>query len=273
LNWVNGAAELWPNAVIQITSNGAFNDKFFKLYDGLDESVQARFRYDVSAHSAEIRNNTLQDLQEHFGTPVRYDSDNLWHTIFDYASKTELWDDVKDINTFKELSFAEQNYIMALLTKHSGKDADEILASDSISLTYENGFRAFVVSSLNFYDSALELHDDTFHLRHDNDPDEMVRKCYSASSHHFLNGKLYKCPLVTALPEFMKQYNVQMSDANKDLIDAYRPAEHSMSDTELTEIIKSFVGREAIPQCKFCADNSSTTKINLALGKPKVKRL
>ena len=64
-------------------------------------------------------------------------------------------------------------------------------------------------------------------------------------------GKLYKCPLVSVLPDFLDQFNVTVSD--KELAYAYKPMSHDDAD------VKKFVNELSnhIPQCKFCPSNYS----------------
>ena len=51
INWVIGGAALWPDARLQITTNGHFISKFAKLYAALPDIVKQNLILDVSAHS------------------------------------------------------------------------------------------------------------------------------------------------------------------------------------------------------------------------------
>ena len=61
-------------------------------------------------------------------------------------------------------------------------------------------------------------------------------------------GKLYKCPLVSVLPDFLDQFNVAVSD--KELAHSYKPMSHN---DDVEKFVNDLVNH--IPQCKFCPSN------------------
>ena len=85
---------------------------------------------------------------------------------------------------------------------------------------------------------------------HDSDPDLAFEACTMSRSHTLLDGLLYKCPMVAILPRFRKQYDVELSDQQKALLESYQPLAHTCSDQDLQE----FLLNENLPiaQCNLC---------------------
>lgn len=100
-----------------------------------------------------------------------------------------------------------------------------------------------------FTDCALIDQDNRFTV-HDSDPDAAFKCCTMRHSHTLLNGRLYKCPMPAVLPEFRKQYQVDLTEKQATLLYGYQSLGPECSDQELEDFV---AGEDSsIPQCRLC---------------------
>ena len=109
-----------------------------------------------------------------------------------------------------------------------------------------------ILDQLEFTDAAIVNKNGVLTV-HNSDPELAFSSCAMRHSLTMLRGKLYKCPAVAVLPEFIKQFPVQMSDTQRELLNSYIPLSPDCSDSELT----SFLGakEQYIPQCSLCPND------------------
>lgn len=114
-----------------------------------------------------------------------------------------------------------------------------------------NGVTIKVEYNWWFHQGSLIAQENGFTL-HQSDPEKAHSNCHMSTCHHFIKGKLYKCGVVALLPEFAEQYNVHLSDSDRDLMLGYQPLtiDHSYESKEL--FIKNLPN--VIDQCKFCPE-------------------
>jgi organic radical activating enzyme len=94
---------------------------------------------------------------------------------------------------------------------------------------------------------------------HDSDPDAAFQACAMKHSHTIFQGRLYKCPMVAILPQFAKQYAIDFSAQQKDLLSSYQ----GLADDCDTDSLIDFVNTrdKAIPQCRLCPSEFSTSTV------------
>lgn len=88
---------------------------------------------------------------------------------------------------------------------------------------------------------------------HNNDPIVAHQNCGFAQhkNYHFIKGQLYKCGPVALFPELDDQFNLELSESDKELIRAYRPLsadDYSIKGQEFFAQLD-----QHLPQCKFCS--------------------
>jgi organic radical activating enzyme len=102
--------------------------------------------------------------------------------------------------------------------------------------------------SQSFVPSAIDvLNNSSLVMSYNNDPVRAHEICGFKTCHQINKGKLYKCPLVSVLPDFLNQFDVAMSDDDKELAYAYKPLTTSINASEFINTIN-----DPIAQCKFC---------------------
>lgn len=125
----------------------------------------------------------------------------------------------------------------------------------------ENNVMVGVWEYDSFYNAAIQKNAMGRFTVHNNDPElahsicGFVRyKCY-----HFIKAKLFKCGPVGLFPEFDKQFNLDISDQDRELMNSYRP----LSADEFAERGHEFLDHidDPIAQCKFCPVAYENTKL------------
>lgn len=100
------------------------------------------------------------------------------------------------------------------------------------------------------------------------DPLKAHSKCTFAQhkNYHFIDGKIYKCGPVALMPMFDKQYPFKISEADRELMYAYRPLTIDEFDDRAEEFFRDI--DNPIPQCKFCPENYKDRPITFTKLKP-----
>jgi hypothetical protein len=80
-----------------------------------------------------------------------------------------------------------------------------------------------------------------------------------------MHGKLYKCGVSALLPKFDSQFNITLTDLDRQLINTYQPADPGQDWDTLKDFVTNL--DQAIPQCKFCPENYDIKQIFAEHGK------
>ena len=198
--WVDGISRLWPNAKLQIATNGTRLDK--------------------------LTTEIYQVLLKHKGT--------LWITCHDI----QLYDSFLD-------------FAKIFLNNIVSDSADPTVKLKTRTLIDENGVEVILDWTQAFVPSVIDvLADRSLAMKYNNDPVQAHEICGFKTCHQINKGKLYKCPLVSVLPDFLDQFDVNMSADDKLLAYSYEPL---TSDGNVSEFVNSI--NNPIPQCKLCPIN------------------
>ena len=218
-NWVNGISKLWPNSKLQIATNGSRLDKLTK--------------------------DIYQVLLKHKGT--------LWITCHDIQLYDGFLDFAKTfLNNIVSDSVGNDGWKSEY--EKSKTDTEIQLKTVSRTLIDENGVEVILDWSQAFVPSAIDVLDDqSLTMKYNSDPDQAHAICYFKTCHQINKGKLYKCPLVSVLPDFLDQFDVDMSADDKSLAYSYQPLTSDNSNSAVVNFIKNI--EDPIPQCKFCPAN------------------
>ena len=233
-NWLFGISNLWPKSKLQIATNGTRLDK--------------------------ITNEIYHVLLKHQGT--------LWITCHDI----ELYDGFLDFSkTFLNKIVSDtvadnvSNYDWKSEYERSKTDPTIKLKTVSRKLIDENGVEVILDWSQSFVSSIVNLLDDqSLTMKYNSDPVQAHDICYFKNCHQINKGKVYKCPLVSVLPDFLDQFDVTMSDDDRVLAQSYEPL---TVDKNVSEFVNAIT--DPIPQCKFCPSNY--TKHNFVGTEKKIK--
>lgn len=229
--WVRGISDLWPNSKLQIATNGSRLDR--------------------------ITNEIYQILSRNRGT--------LWITCHDIT----LYDNFLDFSkTFLDEitsdTYSDDDWKADY--EKSKIDPSMKLKTVSRKLIDKNEVEVILDWSQSFVPSVVELVDQKLTLKYNSDSTQAHDICYFKTCHQLSKGKLYKCPLVSVLPDFLNQFDVSMADSDKELARSYKPA--SSTDTDFVEFVDNI--NDPIPQCKFCP-SSYASKYNFIGTDKKIK--
>lgn len=112
----------------------------------------------------------------------------------------------------------------------------------------------------HFCQSAL-IHDVTGYRLHNSNPEQSHETCTFAQNknYHLIRGKFYKCGPVALFPELAEQFDLQLNDADLNLINGYRP----LTVDNYSEYNETFFANldNLIAQCKFCPEQYEQKQI------------
>jgi len=189
--------------------------------------------------------------------------DKLTKEIYQVLLKNKgtLWLTCHDIELYNEfLDFAK-----TFLSNIVSDSYDPAVNLKTRTLIDDNGVEVILDWTQSFVPSAIDvLNDNSLTMSYNSDPDQAHEICGFKTCHQINKGKLYKCPLVSVLPDFLNQFDVAMSADDKALAYAYEPLTASANASEFINAIN-----DTIPQCKFCP--SSYTKHSFVGTEKKIK--
>lgn len=110
-----------------------------------------------------------------------------------------------------------------------------------------------------FTESAIIDQGDSFRV-HNSDPDVAFDCCNLKHCHTIFQGRLYKCPTVALIPEFSKQYKVEMSDDQTLELKQYKFLDWDCPDSELQQFVND--KDSPIAQCSICPSANTLNTVN-----------
>ena len=254
LSWMHGIAELWPASYIKIITNGTQFHRWPNLYQDLVR-YQGQVVPWVTEHdadrSAETQQRMLAFMQE---ATTEFDvyNDFLWRIRYQELRQPG-WPDCRTVWAFLQLPED--------LQKEIGLDPQEFYQGrnqDPGTWQDRNGVRIVLNVTPEFAGSAVKYDSATGTLRLRNSrPEDAIKVCPFRICHHFIRGRLYKCGPVGILPEFVRQFPVEITDQERELLNSYRPAEADWSSQDLERFVQGLKNVDAIDQCRFCPDSES----------------
>lgn len=105
---------------------------------------------------------------------------------------------------------------------------------------------------------------------HDSDPEVAHSNCSHSVCHTFKDGKLYKCGTVAQFPDLLEQFELDISEEDKELMLSYEPLTADADRSKKLEFLRNI--NNPIPQCKFCPERYEGDQIFAGTGnKPYIK--
>jgi hypothetical protein len=254
LNWMYGIVNLWPHSYIKIITNGTQFDRWPTLYQDLAR-YQGQIVLWVTEHAADRFEQTQQRMLKFLDQPttdyVVYD-DFLWRLRYQELRQSD-WPECRTVQAFLNLSKDLQQLIgLNPEDFYQGPNTNPGLWQD------RNGVRIVLTNETEFIGSAVKYNLDsgTLSLRNSR-PQDAIQVCQFKICHQFIKGRLYKCGPVGILPEFVRQFPVEITDQEQELLNSYRPAHADWSTQELEQFVQGLKNVDVIDQCRFCPDQTS----------------
>jgi organic radical activating enzyme len=252
--WARSLRRLWPRAQILVLTNGTQLHKYPDLRQLLQD---CKITLKISAHGHANRSKVLSQLSKVLSpqASVSYDIDHhelqSWQNSYNRI-RDATWPACSDPREFANLPYVIQRECREL----HNFDADTWL-KNSWRQTWQDGdITVFVDLSDSFLPAAIRR--DTVRgtwTLHDSDPNKSIEVCCGRWVPTFVNGKLHKCSTVALLPEFVRQFDLDISDDDRELIHAYLPASSKDEIITIGRFVEDLRRGDAIAQCKFCSES------------------
>lgn len=264
--WVTGLSTLWPKSKLQISTNGSRLDKLNdNIYQTLSKHKGTLW---ITCHDIELYDQLfkfskqfLDDIIADYN-PDQNGIDN-WKITYN-SIKKDSWPDCNNIDYFVNLPKQVKQEFINIHRSNSKLH----LKSVSRILIDKNGVEVRLDWSQTFVSSAVKITEDQrLKLKYNSDPVQAHNVCYFKTCHQINKGKLYKCPLVSVLPDFLNQFDININNEDKKLAIDYEPMIGSNSDEQISKFITNI--NDPIPQCKFCP--ASYSKHNFVGNDKKIK--
>jgi hypothetical protein len=265
-DWLDGIAEFWPNTEIEIISNGTQLKRHPEIYKKL-EKYKGRVYLVISSHGIIQKNKTCEELKTWMDGEVklvnvaRENEIDLWLQSYRQI-KDATWPDCACPEDFLNLPSNIQEECISVhnFDYHNWyKNLSRTLAINDRGVTVTIHLRnAFTPNALVYNAETNKVS-----LRN-SDPKAAYEVCCGRGPtptsfiHQFNKGRLSKCSAVGTLPEFLEQFEMDISEADKDLIKKYKPCTIDASDQELEDFVNDLKKDMPIEQCKFCQDTLAT---------------
>lgn len=171
--------------------------------------------------------------------------------LYDYIKsdrKAELWVGIHNKMHKEKIIKNIENFLVAPLTYKFNNDN---IYQQYMWITDANGVKLKVEYNWWFHQGAI-VQTETGKTLHNSDVEKAHAICHSKTCHHLMNGKLYKCGAVALFPEFDQQYNLELSNDDRTLMNSYLPLSVTDSNETKMTFLKNL--ENPIPQCKFCPE-------------------
>ncbi len=297
LEWISGIRHLWGetnNATL--VTNGSYEKKFNQeLYKTLLEN---KTNVSIGLHNVDRRDHILETVLSFLHHPVKifqtpaYDFlpklthtndicsglpelNKMFHHELEFLVKTfYFWKSINDryqqikpskewvskITSMNEWNNLEERFKKEATERYDFNVDEEKHHQTEYLIIDKNHVKVKICLEDFFHQGALKIKPETnsFTL-HDSDPVKAHEICHTKHSHHFINGKLNKCGTSVIFSEFDKQFNLDLSEKDRELIYTAPVGHIDMTDEQLSEFVGNL--KNHIPQCKFCPQNYEYKKI------------
>jgi len=221
--WIAGLADTF-NCDVQILTNGLQLNRVPGLYDVVRDYATRPKNFvhlQVSLHNMNHFDHLRQQIVEFLQGPIKE-----WGTYLG-----------RDAPPF------HRNY----QAFYTAQDVNDV----QINMHVDN----------NFYTAAVQLGENGQYQVHNSDAVEAHAQCgfVKYKSYHFIEGKIYKCGPVALLPQFDRQIGLELTDAQRTLMNSYQPFTIEQIEQQGSEILRTIDG--GIPQCEFCPVHSTNRTI------------
>jgi organic radical activating enzyme len=275
IDWVIGVADLWPNSTITITTNGTQLSRWPDFYKILN-TYNGRISIEFNGHGYISRQKFVEYIENFLQPPfiktiIDTDGDNkIWKTAYNNV-KSLSWPDCDSPAQFYDLP----EYIQTEC--HDIHHVSPTIWQDELyGIQYQdtNNVTVKFFLSDSFTTAALRLDQMSGKLTlHKSDPIKSMAACFWKSCHQFMRGKLYKCGPVGILPDFIKQFAVDITEDEKKLINSYTPASHDWQSNDIEKFVQDLKDAVPIDQCTFCPETFVPEKFQSTMKKTKIVKI
>ena len=118
------------------------------------------------------------------------------------------------------------------ISLHNPETADAIKSKWHLNGQPMAGF----IEAYTFHQSSV-IKQDTGYTLHRSNINEAFNACDMKHDHTMYQGRLYKCPAMSNLPDFDSQFGLNLDERQRDLLYNYRPLTHDCVEEELQNFL------------------------------------
>jgi uncharacterized Fe-S cluster-containing radical SAM superfamily protein len=269
LDWVNGVAGIWPQSNIVIFTNGSQLDKVKGFYETVVKH-NGRVSLIVTLHNKLRKDEVIDNCKAFLDTLEHQEyieevNQERWQKMYSNI-KDESWPSCNTLEEFKNLPDKIRSECVNVFNF-----SDDLYKSTFFPtiLTDINGVKIEISPAQSFHETALIENGSKFEL-HNSNPNDAFSICTFKVCHQFVEGKLYQCPSVAHLENFSKQFSLDITKEDRNLIEAYEPLTIDHSIDEIQRFVDNLATE--IPQCKFCPSSSKGTLLKAGTNKNRIKK-
>lgn len=266
--WIAGLHQLWPAAKITILTNGS-NLKYWHQRGLFDLLAETQAGLEITLHNRHRRAELIREVESYLTNPGRIMEPSL---IVNWANS---YRNVKDpswpeCDTYSDFVALPGHIKKECVNVHKIRFQDFLADAGIVRITDSRNINVKITYAEDFTTAPLRYAGDNQFAVYNSDPVVAHDICISKWCTHMIKGKIYKCHHVALLPEFAKQFDVIMTDAQRDLMNQYQP----LSVTDNDNVTAAFLDAlpNAIPQCQLCPSRLETVHLESSTKKPKIKK-
>ena len=271
IDWIKGIRECWPESDLTIVSNGSrlpywHQHNLFSLLNA------TQCKLNISLHNRSKRTQMLEEICRILPKPKMAPIASVgvnWKDAYDQV-KDPSWPECTSYDDFINLP----DWIKTECIDLHKIDLDTWIQSTGkvkiTDITLPN-LEITVSYAENFVTAPLKYSGNNRFTVYDSDPVAAHDVCISKSCTHMMRGKMYKCHHVALLPLFSQQYQVDISEQDKKLLDSYDPLDSTADLGQMHQFFQKLF--EPMPQCKLCPSTLKPIFLESTTLKPKVRKI
>lgn len=266
--WLVNLRYLWPQARIELISNGTRLAYWHKR--GLFDILQKHnIILGIGLHNRSRHTSELDSIMRLCGdSTIEWIPSPWvnWKHAYD-AVKADSWPNCESYDDFQKLP----QWIQDECTVDHGIDwLTFVKRTGTAKISNSKSLTVFVNYSEDFVTAPLRYVGNGKFAVYHSDAGRAHQVCGSKTCTTLIRGKMYKCHHMALLPEFDQQFDVDMTNADRDLLQAYRPLLHTDSVDDMQQWINHVF--DVIPQCALCPSQLDSVKLQSSLIKPKITK-
>ena len=130
----------------------------------------------------------------------------------------------------------------------------------NVKLVDANDVTVIVNKQYLFYKGSHIIDTNNHIVRlHNSNPDVAHSVCENTWCTEMYKGKIYKCNTLSRFYTLDEQFNLEISNSDRELLYSYEAADCSMNDDQINIWMNKRL--EVIDQCKFCPEDRSMDEI------------
>ena len=277
-NWLTGLRRLWPHAWIWLATNGTLLHKkpHADLYDLCRELDIGLI---VSLHNEATYEQDMDSLMQWLQGPVNEATFLEWKS----GSHRQLQDHIKAYEAIRDPSWPQCRSYQEWLAlpepirqecqqQHGFEFWDDTQMKQALAdhsniktmLVDANQVKMQVKREWNFRTAPARVVGNRF-VFSQSDPVRAHEACGQSMCHSFFQGALHKCPASHIFKSLVQEFDTDLTDSDRTLIQNYAPAQADWSRSDLDDFLQGL--DNPISLCRLCPEQVEHFQVRAELGR------